>query len=96
MGCFNVTGASGKASEYVAEQHADRTSTEQATQRPPARNLGHEVLQGFNRQRSGDSHSDSEDAIQHAVSQARSGGRFRPGPLPEQKELIAPPKNKPA
>ncbi|MCE4356681.1 hypothetical protein LYZ84_22515, partial [Xanthomonas hortorum pv. pelargonii] len=36
------------------------------------------------------SHSDAEDDVQFAVSQARAGGRFRPGPLPEQKELIAP------
>lgn len=40
MGCVNVTGASGKASDYVAERHANQPSTEQATQRPAARSAG--------------------------------------------------------
>lgn len=92
MGCFNVTGASGKASDYVAERHANQPSTEQATQRPPARSAGQGVLQGLKRQNSASRHSDAdaESAIQHAVTQARLGERFRPGPLPEQKELVGP------
>ncbi len=90
MGCFNVTGASGKASDYVAERHANQPSTEQATQRPAARSAGQGVLQGLQRQNSISRPSDDESAIQHAVAQARAGERFRPGPLPEQKELTGP------
>ncbi|QNM61226.1 Putative Xanthomonas outer protein AQ [Xanthomonas hortorum pv. vitians] len=90
MGCFNVTGASGKASEYVVEQHAGRTTNEQTTQEPATHLEAQGVLQGLKRQSSIKSHSDAEDDVQFAVSQARAGGRFRPGPLPEQKELIAP------
>ncbi len=90
MGCFNVTGASGKASEYVVEQHACHTTNEQATQESATHRETQGVLQGLKRQSSIRSQSDTEDDVQFAVSQARAGGRFRPGPLPEQKELIAP------
>ncbi|CEH90741.1 Putative Xanthomonas outer protein AQ (fragment) [Xanthomonas citri pv. citri] len=47
-------------------------------------------MQGLKRQSSIRSQPDTEDDVQFAVSQARAGGRFRPGPLPKQKELIAP------
>ncbi|WP_247317572.1 hypothetical protein, partial [Ralstonia pseudosolanacearum] len=92
LAALNVTGASGKASDYVAERHANQPSTEQATQRPAARSAGQGVLQGLQRQNSASRHSDTdaESAIQYAVTQARLGDRFRPGPLPEQKELIGP------
>lgn len=90
MGCFNVTGASGKASEYVVEQHAGRTTNEQATQEQAAHRETQGVLQGLKRQSSVRSNSDTENDVQFAVSQVRAGGRFRPGPLPKQKELIAP------
>ena len=73
MGCFNVTGASGKASDYVAERHANQPSTEQATQRPAARSAGQGVLQGLQRQNSTSRPSDDESAIRHAVAQARAG-----------------------
>ncbi|AQW29467.1 xanthomonas outer protein AQ [blood disease bacterium A2-HR MARDI] len=76
--------------DYVAERHANQPSTEQATQRPAARSAGQGVLQGLQRQNSASRHSDAESAIQHAVTQARLGERFRPGPLPEQKELVGP------
>ncbi|WWQ31355.1 hypothetical protein RSgd_2553 [Ralstonia solanacearum] len=33
MGCFNVTGASGKASDYVAERHATPTNRPQSRRR---------------------------------------------------------------
>nr|CUV26191.1 Type III effector protein [Ralstonia solanacearum] len=72
------------------DSHANPPSTEQATQRPAARSAGQGVLQGLQRQNSTSRPSDDESAIQHAVAQARAGERFRPGPLPEQKELTGP------
>ncbi|QOY23306.1 hypothetical protein FYK61_19205 [Xanthomonas citri] len=90
MGCLNVTGASGKASEYVVEQHVERVANEQAAQQPATGGGAQGVLQGLKRQSSSRSRSDTEDVVQFAVSQARAGERFRPGPLPKQKELIGP------
>lgn len=88
MGCFNVTGASGKASEYVVEQHADRTTNERATQEPATHLETQGVLQGLTRQRSIKSRSEDDACVEYAVSLARSGvGQFRPGPPPKRREL---------